>query len=72
MKTDENTVVTGFGNLDMDMPFQAAAVDREDLCAALKNSGVEPAFWGELLDKVKKAGREAAQTGINTLNNLHQ
>jgi hypothetical protein len=47
----------------MKMPIQAQSVDRSNRIAEAKAAGVNPAFWGGVLDILKKAG-QGALTGI--------
>ncbi|GAD00837.1 hypothetical protein [Agarivorans albus] len=43
----------------MKMPIQAQSVDRSNRIAEAKAAGVNPAFWGGVLDVLKKAGQGA-------------
>ncbi|MDO6765202.1 hypothetical protein [Agarivorans sp. 1_MG-2023] len=47
----------------MKMPIQAESVDRSNRIAEAKAAGVNPAFWGGVLDVLKKAG-QGALTGV--------
>ncbi|GAB1621021.1 hypothetical protein AAOGI_10710 [Agarivorans albus] len=47
----------------MKMPIQAQSVDRSNRIAEAKAAGVNPAFWGGVLDILKKAG-QGALTGV--------
>lgn len=40
----------------MHLPTQAPSVDRSKRLEAAKEAGVNPAFWGSVLDVLKKAG----------------
>lgn len=45
----------------MKLPTQAKSVDRSNRVAEAKMSGVNPAFWGDVLNVLKKAGQGALQ-----------
>ncbi|MGM3162714.1 hypothetical protein [Dickeya undicola] len=43
----------------MKLPTQAQNVNRANRVAEAKASGVNPAFWGDVLNVLKKAGQGA-------------
>ena len=45
----------------MKLPNQNPGVDRSNRLAAAQAAGVRPAFWGGVLDVLKKAGQGALQ-----------
>jgi hypothetical protein len=45
----------------MKLPTQAKSVDRCNRIAEVKASGINPAFWGSILNVLKKAGQGALQ-----------
>ena len=48
-------------DIKMKLPTQAQSVDRSNRIAEAKMSGVNPAFWGSVLNVLKKAGQGALQ-----------
>ncbi|MCX4029561.1 hypothetical protein H0A36_03885 [Endozoicomonas sp. SM1973] len=45
----------------MKLPTQAKSIDRSNRAAEAKAAGVNPAFWGSVLNVLKKAGTGALQ-----------
>jgi hypothetical protein len=49
----------------MKLPTQAQSVDRSNRVEAAKSAGVNPAFWGDVLNVLKKAGMGALHGVLN-------
>ncbi|MGP2504485.1 hypothetical protein ACTUSN_24425 [Pantoea ananatis] len=49
----------------MKLPTQAQSVDRNNRIAEAKMAGVNPAFWGDVFNVLKKAGMGALQGVMN-------
>jgi hypothetical protein len=49
----------------MKLPTQAKSVDRTNRVAEAKAAGVNPAFWGDVFNVLKKAGMGALNGVIN-------